>query len=82
MEEVMPDDDDPLLELGMTREEVELWYDIANVAGRMRRLPEQHPMERGEMVTEFHAIQNRLLARVGVRSQRGFRPPAGLPDEA
>ena len=71
----MTEDQDPLLELGLTPDELRVWYDLAAVAGRMLALPVQHQMEREETATEFHALQSRLLARVGVRSQRGFVPP-------
>lgn len=60
---------DPLLEFGLTPDELQLWYDIANIAGRMLELPVQHPMERQETATEIHALQTRLLARPGMRAQ-------------
>ncbi|NKX55790.1 hypothetical protein [Arthrobacter mobilis] len=64
---------DPLLEFGLTQAELQLWYDLARIAGRMLELPVQHPMERQKTATEFHALQNRLLARPGMRAQQG--PP-------
>jgi hypothetical protein len=67
---------DPLLAFGLTPEELEVWYDLARVAGKMLALPVQHPMEQAETATEFHVLQHRLLARAGVRAQRGWQPPA------
>ena len=52
-----------------------MWDDLAAVAGRMLALPVQHPMERQETATEFHALQLRLLSRPGIRAQKGFVPP-------
>jgi hypothetical protein len=69
------DDPDPLLAFGLTPDELDVWYDLARVAGKMLALPVQHPLERAETATEFHALQHRLLARAGVRSQRGWQPP-------
>lgn len=71
----MTEEQDPLLKLGLTPDELRVWYDLAAVAGRMLKLPVQHPMERAETATEFHALQLRLLARVGMRSQKGFVAP-------
>lgn len=68
-------DQDPLLEFGLTPEELEVWYGLARVAGQMLALPVQHPMERQETSTEFHALQQRLLARAGIRAQQGYVPP-------
>ena len=66
---------DPLLDFGLTPAELQLWYDLAKVAGRMMELPVQHPMERQETATEFHVLQNRLLARPGIRAQQRNAAP-------
>jgi hypothetical protein len=58
-----------LEELGMTAEEIDLWEDLAAVAGRMLDLPLLHPMERSETAYEVHRLQLRLLARPGLRAQ-------------
>lgn len=58
-----------LRELGMTDGEIDVWFALANVAGRMLALPVLHPMEQRETATELHALQNRLLARPGLRAQ-------------
>lgn len=57
-----------LAEYGMTDEEIGLWYDLAALAGRFLQLPTLHPNERAEAVVEFHRLQNRLLARPGLRA--------------
>jgi hypothetical protein len=51
-----------------------VWYERAAVAGRMLALPVQHAMERHETASEFHALQQRLLARAGIRAQKGCTP--------
>lgn len=58
-----------LLAFGMTEEEVELWFALADVAGRTLDLPVLHPMERQESASDFHRLQTRLLARPGMRAQ-------------
>jgi hypothetical protein len=57
-----------LVGLGMTDEEIEVWYGLAEVAGRMLQLPELHPMERHEAAHDFHNLQGRLLGRPGLRA--------------
>lgn len=57
------------MQFGMTETEVDLWFDLASFAGRMLQLPMQHGMERQEICTEIHVLQNRLLARPGMRAQ-------------
>ena len=54
---------------GMTAPEIALWNDLARVAGQFLQLPVLHPHEREEVVTELHLLQNRLLARPGLRVQ-------------
>jgi hypothetical protein len=65
----MADGLDGLRALGMTEEELGVWTALAEVAGRMLALPQIHPMERTETVSEIHVLQNRLLARPGLRAQ-------------
>jgi hypothetical protein len=57
-----------LASYGMTEDEIGLWYDLAALAGRFLQLPMLHPSERNEAVVEFHQLQNRLLARPGLRA--------------
>jgi hypothetical protein len=66
--------DQPLLEYGMTEEEVKAWNALARVAGAMLALPVLHPMEQQEVASDFHRLQLRLLARPGLRA-------AGWPRE-
>jgi hypothetical protein len=56
-----------LVAFGMTDQEIELWYDLATMAGRFHDLPNLHPNEWNETAVEFHKLQNRLLARPGLR---------------
>ncbi len=57
-----------LLSYGMTAEEVEIWFALGKVAGDLLNLPVLHPNEREETVRDLHNLQNRLLARVGLRA--------------
>jgi hypothetical protein len=52
----------------MTDQEIGLWYDLGALAGRFLGLPPLHPNERTETVVEIHKLQNRLLARPGLRA--------------
>ena len=70
--------DGRMAEYGMTEPEIALWNDVARVAGQFLQLPVLHPHEREEVVTELHLLQNRLLARPGLRVQGWPRPgPSG-----
>jgi hypothetical protein len=73
-----PDEQDQireqLREFGMTDEELQLWYDLAALAGRLLLLPEQHPSERSETVVDLHHLQTRLLARPGMRAAGWAQP--------
>lgn len=61
-------DREPLLKLGMTEQELEIWDALADAAGKMLNLPLLHPIERHEVVHDFHKLQLRLLARPGLRA--------------
>jgi hypothetical protein len=61
-------DREPLAALGMTEVELDIWYALADVAGRMLQLPTLHPMEEHETAHDFHKLQSRLLARPGLRA--------------
>ena len=63
-----------LAALGMTDEEIALWAALARVAGRFLQLPVLHPLERPETAAVFHQLQNRLLARPGLRAEGWPRP--------
>jgi hypothetical protein len=58
-----------LLAFGMTEDEVEIWFALAEVAGRTMNLPVLHPMEQQETASDFHRLQSRILARPGMRAQ-------------
>jgi hypothetical protein len=48
---------------GMTEAEAECWELAAKTAGRYFDLPELHPMDRQEIASAIHIIQNKLLSR-------------------
>mgnify|MGYP006905785522 CR=1 FL=1 len=47
----------------MTEAEAECWTAIAAAAGKYFELPELHPMDRQEVATAIHVVQNKLLSR-------------------
>lgn len=57
-----------LLAYGMTSEEVDIWLALGKVAGALLKLPILHPNEQIETVQNIHNLQNRLLARAGLRT--------------
>ena len=61
-------DRERLIAYGMTEDELDIWYALADVAGRMLQLPTLHPMEQHETAHDFHKLQDRLLARPGLRA--------------
>jgi hypothetical protein len=63
-----PEGSERLAEYGMTADEIELWFALGRLAGRFLQLPVLHPSERSETVIDIHSIQNRLLARPGLRA--------------
>jgi hypothetical protein len=65
-----------LRRFGMTDTEIGIWFALADVAGRMLQLPVLHPTERQETAADFHHIQDRLLARAGMRAQGWGQQPA------
>jgi hypothetical protein len=67
---------EPPARLGLTDEEIGIWRDLGDVAGRMLRLPVLHPMEEHETAHDFHKLQLRLLARPGLRAL-GWPGPQG-----
>ncbi len=62
-----------LLAYGMTAQEVEIWLALGKVAGALLQLPTLHPSEQEETVRDIHNLQNRLLARPGLRAL-GWEP--------
>ena len=52
-----------VIEAGMTEEEAECWRLIAEAAGAFFKLPVLHPMDKQEVATAIHVVQNKLLAR-------------------
>jgi hypothetical protein len=70
-----------LTDFGMTNQEVDLWFALSEVAGEFLRLPQLHPTEQRDTVADLHHLQNRLLARPGMRAQ-GWPRRAPLSPEA
>lgn len=56
-------DRDFVIAAGMTEAEAECWETIAKAAGQYFNLPEDHPMDRQEVASAIHIVQNKLLSR-------------------
>lgn len=56
-------DKDFVMEAGMTADEAECWELIAKAAGKFFELPQQHPMDKQEVASAIHIVQNKLLSR-------------------
>jgi hypothetical protein len=52
-----------VLAAGMTEAEADCWELAARTAGKYFALPELHPMDRQEIASAIHVIQNKLLSR-------------------
>lgn len=57
-----------MVSLGMTEAEADCWIKVAEAAGAFLRLPELHPMDKQEVATAFHVVQNKLLSRPTYRA--------------
>jgi hypothetical protein len=58
-----PTDRDFVLAAGMTEAEADCWAAVAKAAGLFFELPQLHPMDKQEVATAVHVIQNKLLSR-------------------
>lgn len=56
-------DRDFVIAAGMTEAEAHCWELAASTAGAFFDLPEMHPMDKQEIATAIHVIQNKLLSR-------------------
>lgn len=56
-------DRDFVMEAGMTADEAECWELIAKAAGKFFELPQLHPMDKQEVASAIHIVQNKLLSR-------------------
>ncbi len=56
-------DRDFVMEAGMTADEAECWELIAKAAGKFFELPVEHPMDKQEVASAIHIVQNKLLSR-------------------
>ena len=48
---------------GLTRDEAECWKKTAEAAAAFFKLPNLHPMDRQEVASAIHVLQNKLLGR-------------------
>ena len=55
---------------GMTEDEADCWELAARLAGKFFELPQLHPMDKQEVATAIHVIQNKLLSRPTYRRYR------------
>jgi hypothetical protein len=56
-------DRESVLAAGMTEAEADCWELVAKTAGKYFELPELHPMDRQEIASAIHLVQNKLLSR-------------------
>ncbi|ANM30814.1 hypothetical protein ABI59_16375 [Acidobacteria bacterium Mor1] len=59
-----------VLAAGMTEAEADCWAATADAAAKFFALPELHPMDRQEVATAIHVLQNKLLGRPVYRVYR------------
>lgn len=52
-----------VLAVGMTPEEADCWAAAAEAAGKFFALSELHPMDKQEVASAIHILQNKLLSR-------------------
>ncbi len=60
-----------MIAVGMTEDEADCWVIAAKLAGKFFDLPELHPMDKQEVATAIHVIQNKLLGRPSYRRYLG-----------
>ena len=62
-DESLTKDQEFVVAAGMTRDEAECWKKLAEAAGAFFKLPELHPMDKQEVASAIHIVQNKLLGR-------------------
>ena len=62
-EESRSKDEEFVMAAGMTEDEAECWKKLAEAAGAFFELPELHPMDRQEVASAIHIVQNKLRGR-------------------
>ena len=70
---------DRVMAVGMTEAEAECWEFAAKTAGKFFSLPELHPMDKQEIATAIHVIQNKLLSRPTYRRYVELAKAAARP---
>ena len=63
------------MQAGMTEDEADCWEKIAEAAGAFFALPELHPLDKAEVATAVHVIQNKLLGRPTYRKYLEIAKP-------
>ncbi len=56
-------DEQFIMDAGLTKEEADCWSKVAEAAGAFFSLPELHPMDKQEVASAIHIVQNKLLGR-------------------
>ncbi|MEM7477304.1 MAG: hypothetical protein AAF483_20155 [Planctomycetota bacterium] len=57
-----------IMAAGLNEAEADCWAKIAEAAGAFFELPELHPLDKSEVATAVHVIQNKLLGRPTYRT--------------
>ncbi|MEM7164277.1 MAG: hypothetical protein AAF581_02365 [Planctomycetota bacterium] len=70
---------DHVMAAGMTAGEAYCWVAAADAAGKFFALPEVHPMDKQEVASAIHVLQNKLLSRP---TYRRYLESHGAPGKA
>ena len=62
-EEAVSKDEEFVMAAGLTKEEAACWQKLAEAAGAFFQLEELHPMDKQEVASAIHIVQNKLLGR-------------------
>ncbi|MEM9703029.1 MAG: hypothetical protein AAF907_11370 [Planctomycetota bacterium] len=67
-DEALTPDQRFVMAAGLTAGEADCWKKTADAAGAFFNLPELHPMDRQEVASAIHILQNKLLSRPTYRA--------------
>lgn len=73
-------DQEFVMAAGLTQDEAECWKKAAAAAAAFFKLEPLHPMDRGEVASAIHILQNKLLARPTYRKYLA-KAKAGAGDD-
>ncbi|HBE69031.1 MAG TPA: hypothetical protein DDW52_12855 [Planctomycetaceae bacterium] len=76
-EEALTKDQEFVTSAGLTKEEADCWKKTAEAAGAFFKLPELHQMDKQEVASAIHIIQNKLLGRPTYRKYLELAKAAG-----